>query len=330
MGDKGFIGGTQDETGLTHIGAREYDPSIGRFVSVDPVLEADKPQTMNGYGYAANNPVSFSDPTGEALEECMSGFYDCRNGREVVGKGANYTKIAAENKRRSAYFQRSYNNYVRSQEVGTRARAVYRGGLPGVTKNHLNPNAAQVVAMWFMGATPPAYSFDQSDKFTAAVQNHIWMDVVRKFLTNRKGTKLGEKIVGLDYKTKYGAAMNDLPLKGMMLGEGADAITQLFGGDDPATNEGAARAALGSFNLKATVTSYQPLNRRGEVEFELTQAMTVESLTRGVSKEGYESGAKDPMAMAISDIARSAFPNGQRDLQFTVRWTESIPMRRPE
>ncbi|MGW2274160.1 polymorphic toxin-type HINT domain-containing protein [Streptomyces yangpuensis] len=63
-GSKGFVGGTTDGTGLTHLGARQYDPSTGRFISPDPLLEPEKPQTLNGYGYAGNNPATFSDPTG--------------------------------------------------------------------------------------------------------------------------------------------------------------------------------------------------------------------------------------------------------------------------
>ncbi|WP_447035758.1 RHS repeat-associated core domain-containing protein [Streptomyces sp. DSM 118878] len=63
--DKGFLGMTDDKaTGLTHVGAREYDPAIGQFLSVDPVLDSSAPQTLNGYSYASNNPASFSDPTG--------------------------------------------------------------------------------------------------------------------------------------------------------------------------------------------------------------------------------------------------------------------------
>ncbi|WP_327359126.1 polymorphic toxin-type HINT domain-containing protein [Streptomyces sp. NBC_01304] len=66
--DKGFLGKTNDTTtGLTHIGAREYDPAIGQFISVDPILELDKHQTFNGYSYGAQNPVSNSDPSGMAL-----------------------------------------------------------------------------------------------------------------------------------------------------------------------------------------------------------------------------------------------------------------------
>lgn len=62
--DKGFVGGTKDNTGLTHLGAREYDPLIGRFVSVDPVIDVKDPQQMNGYNYANNAPVTASDPDG--------------------------------------------------------------------------------------------------------------------------------------------------------------------------------------------------------------------------------------------------------------------------
>ena len=61
---KGFVGGDIDTTGLTHLGAREYDPVIGRFISVDPVLDLADPQQWNGYAYANNDPVSSSDPSG--------------------------------------------------------------------------------------------------------------------------------------------------------------------------------------------------------------------------------------------------------------------------
>lgn len=63
-GDKGFVGGTKDPTGLTHLGAREYDPDIGRFISADPVINFENPQQMNGYAYAQNNPATDSDPNG--------------------------------------------------------------------------------------------------------------------------------------------------------------------------------------------------------------------------------------------------------------------------
>ncbi|MFD4737752.1 RHS repeat domain-containing protein [Streptomyces virginiae] len=64
-GEKVFVGGTKDnDSGLTHIGAREYDPLIGRFISVDPIMDLKDSQQLHGYTYAANNPFTFSDPTG--------------------------------------------------------------------------------------------------------------------------------------------------------------------------------------------------------------------------------------------------------------------------
>jgi RHS repeat-associated protein len=67
--DKGFVGGTVDGSGLVHLGAREYDPSIGRFVSADPVFDMSDPQQINGYTYSDDNPVTLSDPTGRMAKE---------------------------------------------------------------------------------------------------------------------------------------------------------------------------------------------------------------------------------------------------------------------
>ncbi|MFE0346842.1 polymorphic toxin-type HINT domain-containing protein [Streptomyces griseoluteus] len=65
VGDRAFVGGTKDtDTGLTHLGAREYDPAIGRFISVDPIMDLSSSQQLNGYTYANNNPVTLSDPSG--------------------------------------------------------------------------------------------------------------------------------------------------------------------------------------------------------------------------------------------------------------------------
>ncbi|MEV6328658.1 RHS repeat-associated core domain-containing protein [Streptomyces sp. NPDC051909] len=63
--DRGFLDKTADKTtGLTHVGAREYDPLIGQFISVDPILSLDRHQSLNGYAYANNAPVTYSDPSG--------------------------------------------------------------------------------------------------------------------------------------------------------------------------------------------------------------------------------------------------------------------------
>ncbi|WP_442810528.1 polymorphic toxin-type HINT domain-containing protein [Streptomyces sp. Wh19] len=68
--DKAFLGKPADTTtGLTHIGAREYDPSVGQFISVDPVLDPAQHQSLNGYAYGNNNPVTSADPTGMWIDD---------------------------------------------------------------------------------------------------------------------------------------------------------------------------------------------------------------------------------------------------------------------
>ncbi|MEU8410185.1 RHS repeat-associated core domain-containing protein [Micromonospora sp. NPDC048842] len=63
-------------TGLTQVSARNYDPTIGRFVSVDPLQDLADPQQWNGYSYANNSPVTMSDPDGLIPADCLE--FDCR------------------------------------------------------------------------------------------------------------------------------------------------------------------------------------------------------------------------------------------------------------
>jgi RHS repeat-associated protein len=70
VGEKGFIGGAADTaTGLTSLGAREYQPATGSFISTDPLLKPYDPQDLNPYAYAQGNPATLSDPTGAMASE---------------------------------------------------------------------------------------------------------------------------------------------------------------------------------------------------------------------------------------------------------------------
>ena len=76
-------GGTLDSTGLTHLGAREYDPSTGRFISDDPVTDTNDPQQINGYTYANGAPATMSDQDGRRPTCGEDGsVHACRVGEE--------------------------------------------------------------------------------------------------------------------------------------------------------------------------------------------------------------------------------------------------------
>jgi RHS repeat-associated protein len=64
------------ETGLDYFLARYYSGAQGRFLSVDPENAGAKrndPQSWNAYAYSRNNPLSYTDPSGEAYEIMTGG-----------------------------------------------------------------------------------------------------------------------------------------------------------------------------------------------------------------------------------------------------------------
>lgn len=59
------------ETGLIYLRARYYDPSIGRFISEDPIKDGS-----NWYAFCNNNPVTFIDPSGMEYLVVSGSEYD--------------------------------------------------------------------------------------------------------------------------------------------------------------------------------------------------------------------------------------------------------------
>lgn len=121
----GYAGGLYDlDTKLVKFGARDYDASIGRWLSKDPIIFAGG--DTNLYGYVMQDPINFIDPSGflrknkedsipnkirtsmptghaqnamQCLESCLGGNLLVTGGNESAGHSRNskhYTNEACD------------------------------------------------------------------------------------------------------------------------------------------------------------------------------------------------------------------------------------------
>ena len=61
------------ESGLYYLQSRYYDPQTGRFLNADKYVNANGDLLgYNMYAYCSNNPVMYSDPTGEIVTEIIA------------------------------------------------------------------------------------------------------------------------------------------------------------------------------------------------------------------------------------------------------------------
>ncbi len=81
-------------TKLYHVGAREYDPSVGRWMQRDPV--GVRGGDANVYSYAGNRPITAKDPSGAYIDTAIdigwtlgnliAGFIDAANGNDEAAE----------------------------------------------------------------------------------------------------------------------------------------------------------------------------------------------------------------------------------------------------
>ena len=68
FGLTGHVEDQFDELSLVYMQARYYDPSLGRFLSIDGAgFDDTNPQSFNRYAYANNNPHRYVDPDGNII-----------------------------------------------------------------------------------------------------------------------------------------------------------------------------------------------------------------------------------------------------------------------
>ncbi|OQW62878.1 MAG: hypothetical protein BVN28_04805, partial [Nitrospira sp. ST-bin4] len=72
-----YTGKELDNTGLYYYEARYYDPTLARFISPDTIVPNQyDPQSLNRYAYVRNNPLRYTDPTGNFFDDIFDAIGD--------------------------------------------------------------------------------------------------------------------------------------------------------------------------------------------------------------------------------------------------------------
>ncbi|MDE6270623.1 MAG: hypothetical protein K2M12_07210 [Muribaculaceae bacterium] len=87
-----------NEFGIINMNGRLYDPVLGRFFSPDPFVQSpDMAQSFNRYSYCFNNPLKYSDPTGQISAGIVAyAFFNAATSMiQAAANGDNVLKAGA-------------------------------------------------------------------------------------------------------------------------------------------------------------------------------------------------------------------------------------------
>ncbi len=109
--------------GLINMNARLYDPVLGRFLSADQYVQSpDLSQNFNRYAYCLNNPLKYTDPSGNIVEWIAAG---------LIYLGYNYYQgyIANNNQPNPFKWDWKNANYVAGFSTNGNGNSTVYGGV---------------------------------------------------------------------------------------------------------------------------------------------------------------------------------------------------------
>jgi len=162
------------EFGLINMNARLYDPALGRFLSPDPyVVDGTYSQDYNRYTYARNNPLIYTDPTGQSMLKYP------RDGDSYYYRGEYYYYNSEAGSGAGGYVKPGGGGFI-SSGGGGRSSSSY--SYDWATGNYVNQNGTVVdfgeVTSWL-----------SSNNYIAGGQNNVelMMDALRELYRDAAG-----------------------------------------------------------------------------------------------------------------------------------------------
>jgi RHS repeat-associated protein len=91
-----FAGELADPTALYYLRARQYDPTLGRLLTVDPARPDEATPAASTYAYAADRPTVLADPSGATFEPTNAGLSAALNAGSPVDQYGPTTPLTIE------------------------------------------------------------------------------------------------------------------------------------------------------------------------------------------------------------------------------------------
>ncbi|WP_344620204.1 RHS repeat-associated core domain-containing protein [Dactylosporangium salmoneum] len=311
---KGFVGGDTDGTGLTHLGARDYDPKTGRFISVDPVFDPAVTQSWSAYVYAGNNPVTQSDPSGlcwlcDKAKQTFAAAWV--NTVDVVGHavGNELKKIDDFGQKVLPVIDRATEQMGGPIDAAwdmVQQKATDFAGTPS------DPTAWRLGWEWATGNGPHDRVMEGEGRFVQTYKQHQHFQDTRAQVAEKINS--GELKEGSQGDNYYSLA--NPPEES--LGKVARDFT---------TNS--AVAFLGSHNLHYTVKAIDKEHGTATVEFEITNDSTINSATHtSPVLGGYSDWWQEEIEKPLNRRFGESGPMSRK--KQTIRWTETIDLKNPK
>ena len=173
---RGFTGHKFDrETGLTYMGARYYDPIVGRFMAIDPIgYKESNIHSFNRYAYANNNPYGYVDPDGRAAKLIKAAYNVVKkaqkNGWDFKKAGKEEIVNFVDNVTTLADGQFTADDVFAVIDIvtgfGSEVKSVTKGGGSGKTYQtytKTNPKTGEVYTGRTSGTGTPQQNIDRRD-----------------------------------------------------------------------------------------------------------------------------------------------------------------------
>ncbi len=192
-----------DRFGLINMNGRLYDPLIARFLSPDPfVPDAANTQDYNRYSYARNNPLMYTDPSGEfwhlVVGAAIGGILNWSiHGGQLNAKGLGYFGVGALAGALSAGVGAGFNGAFAGKAFG----ASFLSGTGGLSSTGFYTGFT--IGYW-SGATSGIVSgmgngLIGNNSFGAA----LWNGFDQAFIQSTIGAVTGGIIGGIDAVKKH-------------------------------------------------------------------------------------------------------------------------------
>jgi len=331
--NRGFLNATTNSTtGLTQVGVRTYDSSLGRFLTVDPILSPGTPQQNNGYSYAANNPVTYSDPSGACFSSAKK---SCKSASKGASKKASASKAPKAAKKAAKKQEQWWNPTTWSSKtwrnvgavaagvavsVGIVAAVVGAGACTAVTFGVCGAVIIGVAAVAGAAGAAVTYNLQSGSKSAQGMAQAVGFGALGGALGAAAGPIIG-KVVGAVASKISGGAATGASRAAASVSSGTAASDATSGAAPTVT-----QAAKGSAPTSAFWSGGPVARRAAEKWATSNNAVTLEMTARGQQVEQATAGMEWRDAAPIWDTVSEAYAQGTSGTAHVFQNAEGVKL----